>query len=335
VTVARQAVLSDTGRKRRHNEDAFIVQPPLFAIADGMGGAQAGEVASRLAAEALRGAGDGSTAEERLVSLVQEANRRVYERQTEDEATSGMGTTVTAVLVDGDELVVGHVGDSRAYLVREGRLAQLTEDHSLVQELLSDGRLSPEEAERHPQRSVITRAVGTDPDVDVDLRRNAVEAGDVVLLCSDGLTDMVTDEAILRIVEQNRHDLDGAVRALVDAANAGGGEDNITVICFEVGDAEPSADETVALPTESLTAAADPDDEDTLSGIDAIPPVEPAPPAVDTAVVPPEQTRELQAAIARADRQERRGGGRRVLVVTVFVLLLLALAAAALWYVLL
>jgi len=331
VSVARLAVLTDTGRKRRHNEDAFIVEPPLFAVADGMGGAQAGEVASWLAAEALREGGNGATAEERLVSLVQEANRRVYERQSEDEATSGMGTTVTAALVDGTEIILGHVGDSRAYLVRDGRLAQLTEDHSLVQELLSDGRLSPEEAERHPQRSVITRAVGTDPDVDVDLSRRPIQPGDVVLLCSDGLTDMVSDDAILRLVEEHREDLEGAVRALVDAANAGGGEDNITVIAFEVGavDAGPSADETVALPAEELEPAANPEAEYTLSGLDSVPPVAAAPPAVDTAVIAPEQARELRERIEDAESDDSRLG--RAFLIAVLVLLVAAALALALY----
>ena len=336
MTVARLAVLSDTGRKRRHNEDAFIVEPPLFAVADGMGGAQAGEVASRLAADALREDGGAGSAEDRVNGLVQEANRRVYERSSADREAAGMGTTLTVALVDTPDVVVGHVGDSRAYLVREGRLAQLTEDHSLVQELLSDGKLSPEEAERHPQRSVITRVLGTDPEVDVDMSRIGTEPGDVFLLCSDGLTTMVGDDAILRIVDDNRHDLEGAVRALVDAANASGGEDNITVICFEVGAAsdedEPSPDETAVLPAESLTAAADPDDEDTLSGIDAIPPVEPAPPAVDTAVVAPEQARELQYAIKRS---ERRSEPRRWLVTVSVLLLLLAIAAVVVVYVVL
>src|SRR5581483_11552686 len=159
MSIGAFARATDTGRKRRHNEDSYVVAPPLFAVADGMGGAQAGP--------------------ERLTQLIQEANRRVYERATADPSTSGMGTTMTVALVEGAEVTIGHVGDSRAYLVRNGALEQLTEDHSLVNELLKSGKLSREEAETHPQRSVITRAVGTDPDVDVDAFVVTADVGDI------------------------------------------------------------------------------------------------------------------------------------------------------------
>jgi protein phosphatase len=269
---------SDTGRKRRRNEDSYVVAPPLFAVADGMGGAQAGEVASKLAAAALEETDPGSLhGAERLVSLIQEANRRVYEHAIADPSTSGMGTTITVALVEGSNVVFGHVGDSRAYLVRDGRLEQLTEDHSLVNELLKTGKLSPQEAETHPQRSVITRAVGTDPDVDVDTFTFEAREGDVFLLCSDGLTDMVSDDDILDTVEQHRGDLDRAMKSLISAANRGGGEDNITVVAFSiVGEGE----DTVRL------AAQEPD-EDTLEGV-------PLPaPAVDTMVVPPQEVEQV------------------------------------------
>ncbi len=250
--------------------------PPLFAVADGMGGAQAGEVASKLAAAALEETDSGSLhGEERLVSLIQEANRRVHERASADPATSGMGTTMTVALVEGDVVTFGHVGDSRAYLVRAGRLEQLTEDHSLVNELLKSGKLSPKEAETHPQRSVITRAVGTDPDVDADTFAVQAQEGDVFLLCSDGLTDMVDDEEILDLLDRYHDDLDRATKALVSAANRGGGEDNITVVAFAIGAA---GDETLRMP------AAGPD-EDTLEGIPA--------PVVDTMVVPPEEVEQV------------------------------------------
>jgi protein phosphatase len=156
--------ITDPGRKRRRNEDAYVVEPPLFAVADGMGGAQAGEVASRLAAAALKEGGAGAGGEQRIVSLIQEANRRVYDRSNQDPNASGMGTTMTVALVEDGQVAFGHVGDSRAYLIRDGTMEQLTEDHSLVAELMRSGKLSPEEAEMHPQRSVITRALGTDPD---------------------------------------------------------------------------------------------------------------------------------------------------------------------------
>ena len=195
MPVGAYAVASDTGRRRRRNEDNYVVAPPLFAVADGMGGAQAGEVASQLAASALE-AGDSEALEgtKRLDALIQEANRRIYDRASTDPTASGMGTTMTVALVEGMTVAIGHVGDSRAYLVRGEQMEQLTEDHSLVNELLKSGKLSEEEAQIHPQRSVITRAVGTDPDVDVDGFTIEAEEGDVFLICSDGLTDMVEDE---------------------------------------------------------------------------------------------------------------------------------------------
>lgn len=330
MSVTRSAALTDTGRKRRRNEDVYFVQPPLFAIADGMGGAQAGELAARLAAEALREDGGAGTAEQRVASLVQEANRRVYERSSEDESASGMGTTMTVALVEGDEVVLGHVGDSRAYRIRDGGLEQLTEDHTLVQELMKDGRLTAEEARRHPQKSVITRVLGTDPVVDVDMFRVGAEPGDVFLLCSDGLTATVGDTAILEIVERNRADLDGAARALVDAANAGGGDDNITVVCFEIeaADSGSANDETVAVRTPgALAAATDPDEEDTLSGLEAIPPVETSP--TDTVAIPAAQ---IRAAIAGAGAAPpRRSRARRAAVALALLLLLAAAAAAVVW----
>ena len=274
MSIAAYARASDTGRKRRRNEDSYVVAPPLFAVADGMGGAQAGEVASRLAAAALQETDSSSlSGPEQVVSLIREANRRVYERAANDPATSGMGTTMTVALVEGQTVTIGHVGDSRAYLVRDGRLEQLTEDHSLVNELLKSGKLSREEADVHPQRSVITRAVGTDPDVDVDAFTVSAAEGDIFLLCSDGLTDMVSDEDILEVLERHRNDLDRAAKALVSAANRGGGEDNITVIAFAIA---ADGDDTVRMPAQGA-------EEDTLEGI-------PSPaPAVDTMVVPAEQ----------------------------------------------
>jgi PPM family protein phosphatase len=262
---------SNTGNKRRRNEDSFVVAPPLFAVADGMGGAQAGEVASKLAAAALEDTDPGTTGgEERVVALIQEANRRVYERSNADPSASGMGTTITAALVEGTRVTFGHVGDSRAYLLRDGVMEQLTEDHSLVNELMKTGKLSPEEAETHPQRSVITRALGTDPDVDVDTFVVDAKEGDLFLICSDGLTTMVADEDILELLERHHDDLDRAAKSLVAAANRAGGEDNITVVMFSI-----SADDgdTITMPAAGA-------DDDTLDGV-------PAPsPAVDTMVVP-------------------------------------------------
>lgn len=262
MRLGRVAAVSDTGRRRRRNEDAYVCSPPLFAVADGMGGAQAGEVASRLAASVLEEPlTPGEAGEARVARLIQEANRRIYTRSREDAAASGMGTTMTVALVEADgRVAVGHVGDSRAYRVRAGALEQLTDDHSLVAELVRGGRLSPEEAETHPQRSVITRALGTDPDVDVDTFTVEAQPGDLYLLCSDGLTSMVPDEQILALLERHRDDLDAAARALVGRANEGGGEDNITVVVFELVDGSPED-----------TARMDAVEEDTLSELDAVP----------------------------------------------------------------
>ena len=255
MPVGSYAVASDTGRRRRRNEDNYVVAPPLFAVADGMGGAQAGEVASKLAASALEG---GLPHElgglERVTALIQEANRRIFDRASSDPTASGMGTTMTVALVEGMSVVIGHVGDSRAYLVRGDSMEQLTDDHSLVNELVKSGKLSEEEAHIHPQRSVITRAVGTDPDVDVDAFTIEAEDGDVFLICSDGLTDMVEDVDILDLVDRNRGDLEKAVRALVQFANKEGGEDNITAVAFSIaaGSGEPVGEDTVTMPAVNL-----------------------------------------------------------------------------------
>jgi protein phosphatase len=289
MTVSSYARASDTGRKRRRNEDSYVVAPPLFAVADGMGGAQAGEVASKLAAAALEETDShGLSGPEKVTSLIQEANRRVYARATSDPSTSGMGTTMTVALVEGAGVTIGHVGDSRAYLVRAGQLEQLTEDHSLVNELLKSGKLSREEAVVHPQRSVITRAVGTDPDVDVDAFTVDAGAGDLFLLCSDGLTDMVRDDDILEVVERHRDDLDRITKALVSAANRGGGEDNITVIAFAIAE---DGEETARLPAV---------DEDTLENV-------PVPP-IDTMVVPPA---EVEEAFVEPGSEEAAAVGRK------------------------
>jgi serine/threonine protein phosphatase PrpC len=301
VAVGAYAVASDTGRRRRRNEDNYIVAPPLFAVADGMGGAQAGEVASRLAASALEtDDSDGLQGLERIDALIQEANRRIYDRASTDPAASGMGTTMTVALVEGMTVAIGHVGDSRAYLVRGDQMEQLTEDHSLVNELMKTGKLSEEEAHVHPQRSVITRAVGTDPDVDVDGFTIEAEEGDVFLLCSDGLPDMVEDEEILELVHANRDDLEKAVRSLVAAANRSGGEDNITAVAFRISADVPNLEDTVAMP--ALPLDEEEPDEETREQTQ-----EPAPPAP-------------QAADAR-----------RVRLVLICLVLLLIAAALVVW----
>jgi PPM family protein phosphatase len=332
VRVGQRAAVTDTGRKRRRNEDAYVLRPPLFAVADGMGGAQAGEIASRLATEALREAEAGGSAEQRVEELVQSANRRVYERSAEDASVSGMGTTITVALVEDGQVTIGHVGDSRAYLARGGALEQLTEDHSLVGELMRSGKLSREEAETHPQRSVITRALGTDPDVDVDVFTLEARPGDVFLICSDGLTSMVGDDAILGTL-RDAGDLEAAARTLVSHANRGGGEDNITVVCFEIAeDSEraPPVDDTLRLPAAGGESPAGPaeDEEDTLDELDGLDGLA----VTATMTEPPEQGSRPAGTGDEPDRLD--ATARRVLVALAILfatLLGIALLLWALW----
>jgi serine/threonine protein phosphatase PrpC len=333
VKITDYAGQTDTGRKRRRNEDAYVVAPPLFGVADGMGGAQAGELASSLAAAAMRDTNSHGSGEQRVADLIQEANRRVHDRASTDASASGMGTTMTVALVEPDGRVVfGHVGDSRAYLLRDNHLEQLTDDHSLVAELVRRGELSPAEAEVHPQRSVITRALGTDPDVDIDTFDVTPQPGDIFLICSDGLSSYVDGDEIERIMLQNRDDLDGGAKALIQAANRGGGDDNITAILFrvEVGQ-EPAARE----PDEQTRelAAVPGDEEDTLHPEDGIvppPPAEPAPAAVDTMVVSAD---DIHAAIADHETSQapHAGLGRRLLALLV-IIALIAIIVVLVWW---
>ncbi len=240
LKVAEEAHKTDTGRQRQANEDSYFARAPLFAVADGMGGAQAGEVASRIAARAFerkRSVSREEPAEGQLEKIAQRANREIHKLAQEDSSRAGMGTTLTAALLRDDEVALGHVGDSRAYLLRDGQLKRLTKDHSLVEELRRQGRLTEEQAEEHPQRSIITRALGPEPSVNVDTMTFPARDGDVFLLCSDGLTTMVPDEQIREILVSSRS-LRTAVNKLVDAANEGGGRDNITAVAFRVADAD-------------------------------------------------------------------------------------------------
>jgi protein phosphatase len=213
-----------------------------------MGGAQAGEIASRLAAGAIEEGATPDQGEQGVEGLVREANARIFEHALGDPTTAGMGTTTTIALVDeiAETLAIGHVGDSRAYRVRGNTIEQLTPDHSLVGELLRSGRLTPAEADVHPHRAVITRAVGTEPEVEVDTMTIPIEIGDLFLLCSDGLTDMLRDEQILQIVVEAGHDPRQAASNLVASANAVGGDDNITVILFEIASGIPTPIEITA-----------------------------------------------------------------------------------------
>jgi protein phosphatase len=238
LKVVEQAFRTDTGRQRDANEDSYFAESPVFAVADGMGGAQAGEVASRLAAESFDTVQRGTESPEAyLRAIAKTANARIHRVSQSDKSRSGMGTTLTAALVEGDEVGFAHVGDSRAYLFREGELKLLTSDHSLVEELRRQGRLTDEQAEDHPQRSIITRALGPEREVEVDTMTYRAKPGDVYLLCSDGLTTMVKEDQIAEILRESET-LDGAADELIAAANEAGGRDNITVVAFRVDDAE-------------------------------------------------------------------------------------------------
>src|SRR3954454_14628544 len=228
-----------TGRQRRANEDSVYARAPLFVVADGMGGAQAGEVASKMSVEKLaQGLPVGDApAEERLADRVQEANASIYELQQRDAELSGMGTTTTAAYVGEDEAAIAHVGDSRAYLFRDGQLEQLTEDHWLVEEFRRQGKLTGQAPRAPPQKSSITRALGPEPFVEVDRMTKRLRDGDVLLICSDGLTSMIDETDVERIVE-GAGELREAGEGLVAAANEAGGRDNITVVLIRVGDVE-------------------------------------------------------------------------------------------------
>ncbi len=236
LQITEQAGDSDVGRQRQTNEDSYVVAPPFYAVADGMGGAKAGEVASKIATDSFDGeSGDGEAPEAQLERIAREANRRIYDLAASDESLRGMGTTLTAARVDAGCVSLGHVGDSRAYLLRDGQLEQVTRDHSLVAELERTGQITREAAEHHPQRSIITRALGPEPDVEVDTYTVPGRDGDLFLLCSDGLTSMLSDDELAGIA-RHASSLDTAASELIQAANQSGGKDNITVVLFRLGD---------------------------------------------------------------------------------------------------
>jgi protein phosphatase len=227
---------SDLGRKRQINQDRLLAEAPLFAVADGMGGHKGGEVAAGMAVETLRERRDLWTDSEpgdALLSLVKEANGRIFSRASEEPGLKGMGTTLTAALVHDDAVTIAHVGDSRAYRLRGGQLELLTEDHSFVAELIRSGAVTPEEAEKHPQRSLVLRALGSRAEVEADIRTHGAADRDVFRLCSDGLTKMVPDAQIVEILG-HAADLDAAADRLIEAANERGGEDNVTVCLFRL-----------------------------------------------------------------------------------------------------
>ena len=318
LRIIEQAGRTDVGRQRSANEDSLVLQPPFFAVADGMGGARAGEVASAMAAEAFEGAAEsGEAAEAQLTRIVREANRRIYEIAVSDESRRGMGTTLTAAKIHGDDVSLGHVGDSRAYLLRDGELEQLTRDHSLVAELERSGQITPEAAEHHPQRSIITRALGPEPDVEVDTYTVPGHDGDVFLICSDGLTSMISDEEVAAIL-RSADSLDDAADQLVRAANQSGGKDNITVILFRLAQGEGG--EPAPLPPEDETIAGQVSVADVQAAAASPKATAPLPPAPL-----PEPPLERSAPAAAPKPRRRRAVGRTALK----LVLGLALVAAA------
>jgi PPM family protein phosphatase len=316
LRIAEEAVRTDTGRQRNANEDSLFTDAPLFVVADGMGGAQAGEVASRAAAESFAQNLPSGPPERLLEETIEAANRTIHELARKDPSLAGMGTTITAALVDLDaeEVALGHVGDSRAYRLRDGKFEQLTRDHSLVEEMRRKGQLTDAQAEDHPQRSIITRALGPEPEVEVDLRTVPALAGDVYLICSDGLTTMLDDAKIAHVLSRATS-LQSAVRALVDEANRAGGRDNITVVLFRLEDSEDAGG-----------AASSGGEGATLIGGDA-----------EAAGLSATEVRKRAAADAARKRREvleahpRRRGLRTALKVLVPLLLIAALAFGA-WY---
>jgi protein phosphatase len=244
---------SDIGQVRERNEDGYLEKEPLFVVADGMGGHRGGEVASKVALDSLAKSKAAADDPNALVENVREANRAVHEKAEKDPKLSGMGTTMTALLAGPGVVHLAHVGDSRAYLLRDGELRKLTEDHTVVQQLVQQGRLTPEEAEVHPHRSVLTRALGVDREVEVERKTEPVSDGDRLLLCSDGLTAMVPEEEIARILSDSS-DPQKASEELVAAANEAGGYDNITVVVIDVVEAEADATATAIMDKPSAKA---------------------------------------------------------------------------------
>jgi PPM family protein phosphatase len=298
---------TDVGRVRERNEDGFLTLEPLFAVADGMGGHRGGAVASRVALEVLGEmegdsmSGDGVA--DGLADMVTRANDAVLERASEEPRLSGMGTTLTAVVVQSGKIHLAHVGDSRAYLLRDGNLRQLTEDHSLVQRMVKEGKLTPQEAEIHPQRSVLTRALGVEPDLQVDKDAVEVRTGDRILLCSDGLTTMVPEEEIQRIVAEHE-DPQQAADALVSAANQAGGVDNITaVLLYVVDEAEASDDQASARPGDRAAGAG--------------------------TRIPPGTAEPVPSTTGRADRAQRPRKRRRPLRIVAWMVVLAAILGAS------
>jgi PPM family protein phosphatase len=314
LRVDDQAFRTDTGRQRNANEDSYFARSPIYVVADGMGGAQAGEVASKAAAEAFDRDLPEAPPERVLRETIEAANREIHAHAHADSSLAGMGTTITAAIVNpqSEEVGIGHVGDSRAYRLRDGTLERLTRDHSLVEEMRRKGQLTDAQAEDHPQRSIITRALGPEPDVEVDVQTVPAKPGDVFLLCSDGLTTMLDDPRIGRILG-GATSMAAAVRALVDEANRAGGRDNITAIAFRLEDSAAPAREP-----EGATLIGPSAEEGGLTATEV---------RRRAAAAAAQERREQQAHAGRRRRQ----GWRRAAKALVVVVVLGALAFGA-WY---
>lgn len=231
----RFSAKTDIGRVRTENEDAYLSSEEVFAVADGMGGHLAGEIASATALNVLKqelAKPKGSADKDLLVHSIKKANRAVYEKASNRPDQRGMGTTLTAMILKDNKFLIGHIGDSQAYLLRRGKLRKLTQDHSLIAEMVKAGQISPQEAENHPLRSVLTRALGVEPEIEIDLITGKNQAGDKMFLCTDGLNTMLSDSQIREIIAKPLHPKT-LCRRLIEAANAQGGQDNITVILVE------------------------------------------------------------------------------------------------------
>lgn len=335
LRVAEHFEKTDTGRQRRANEDSLFARPPLFAVADGMGGARAGEVASRTVVELLEdGLPAGVTPEVGLAARAEEANARINDLARSDEQRAGMGTTLTAAYVADREVAIAHVGDSRAYRIRDGELERLTRDHSLVNELWERGKITEEEMETHPQRSVITRALGPEVTVEIDSRTYPAKDGDAFLLCSDGLTSMVPETRLAEIV-RDAGSLEEAGRSLVAEANQRGGRDNITVILFrleevdgpttaEAGEDQPTRVERgAAHEVRAAAAAAASTDAANTEAVAAEPQTVP-----ERTVPRPARRREPAAAPSNG---RRRGGRLMRFGPAMTVLVVMALISAGAW----
>jgi PPM family protein phosphatase len=314
LRAAETALRTDTGRQRRDNEDNAFARAPVFVVADGMGGAQAGEVASKIATETFKqGLPESGSPEERLAERVREANHQIYELSRSDRERAGMGTTLTAAYVDDASVAIAHVGDSRAYLFREGTLERLTQDHSLVEELVRQGKLTPEQAAGHPQRSIITRALGPEANVEVDTWTYPVRAGDILLLCSDGLTTMISEDRVAEILGEAGA-LDGTADALIDAANDAGGRDNITVVLFrleEVGE-DGQADQPTMIGVPAPATTSEPEDPSPDSEPDDAPGAAGSAQTATATVARPKPTQRLQPIPPRPPTEVPAGDRRRV-----------------------